>query len=98
MVLWALAEPAAGCTFVWGLRHEGVAKPAQAGVLLLLLILRVTFDVAVAAHSWQEEGENMSDKKPRHEKGSSLPNLRFPRNFTLNAKVTEDSKQTKQKK
>ena len=31
-------------------------------------------------------------------KAASLPHLRFLRNFTLNAKVIEDSKQTKQKK
>lgn len=70
-----------GRTFVWGLRHEGVAKPAQAGSLLLLLVLRVTLDVAVAAHSWQEEAENMSDKKPRHEKGSFLTPPEIPTEF-----------------
>lgn len=77
----ALGDAAAGRTFVWGLRHEGVAKPAQAGALLLLLVLRVTFDVAVAAHSWQGEAENMSDKKPRHEKGSLPTQPEIPTEF-----------------
>lgn len=61
------------CTFIWGLCHERVVESAHAGVLFLLLILGVTFNITVATHSWQERrGKHVSDKKPLRVKGKEV--------------------------